>query len=64
MFCILLANLRKRVKIPYNLLEVNNDFEGKYNVVPKRDKGCLPTLSSVATKRNLTPKSPCQTIFI
>ena len=31
MFCILLANLRKRVKIPYNLLCVNEDFEGKRN---------------------------------
>ena len=29
MFCILLANLRKRVKIPYNLLSVNEHFEGK-----------------------------------
>ena len=31
MFCILLANLRKRVKIPYNLLGVNEYFEGKQN---------------------------------
>ena len=31
MFCILLANLRKWVKIPYNLLGVNEDFEGKHN---------------------------------
>ena len=31
MFCILLANLRKWVKIPYNLLSVNEDFEGKRN---------------------------------
>ena len=31
MFCILLANLRKQVKIPYNLLSVNEDFEGKRN---------------------------------
>ena len=31
MFCILLANLRKQVKIPYNLLGVNEDFEGKRN---------------------------------
>ena len=31
MFCILLANLRKQVKIPYNLLSVNEDFEGKHN---------------------------------
>ncbi len=29
MFCILLANLRKRVKTPYNLLCVNEDFEDK-----------------------------------
>ena len=28
MFCILLANLRKQVKIPYNLLNVNE--EGVY----------------------------------
>lgn len=26
MFCILLANLRKQVKTPYNLLDVNEDF--------------------------------------
>ena len=26
MFCILLANLRKQVKTPYNLLDVNVDF--------------------------------------
>ena len=31
MFCILLANLRKQVKIPYNLLKVNEDFEHKCN---------------------------------
>ena len=31
MFCILLANLRKRVKIPYNLLSVNEYFSGKRN---------------------------------
>ena len=31
MFCILLANLRKWVKIPYNLLSVNEHFEGEYN---------------------------------
>lgn len=31
MFCILLANLRKRVKIPYNLLNVNEDFENERN---------------------------------
>ena len=31
MFCILLANLRKQVKIPYNLLKVNEDFEGELN---------------------------------
>ena len=31
MFCILLANLRKQVKIPYNLLDVNEDFEDKRN---------------------------------
>ena len=31
MFCILLANLRKWVKIPYNLLGVNEDFESKRN---------------------------------
>ena len=31
MFCILLANLRKQVKIHYNLLSVNEDFEGKRN---------------------------------
>lgn len=35
MFCILLANLRKQVKIPYNLLNVNEDFEGKPDA--KRD---------------------------
>ena len=26
MFCILLANLRKQVKTPYNLLDVNSAF--------------------------------------
>lgn len=26
MFYVLLANLRKRVKIPYNLLDVNEDL--------------------------------------
>ena len=31
MFCISLANLRKWVKRPYNLLSVNEDFEGKRN---------------------------------
>ncbi len=31
MFCILLANLRKQVKIPYNLLDVNEHFEGECN---------------------------------
>ena len=31
MFCILLANLRKWVKTPYNLLGVNEDFESKRN---------------------------------
>ena len=31
MFCISLANLGKQVKIPYNLLLVNEDFEGKRN---------------------------------
>ena len=31
MFCILLANLRKQTKIPYNLLSVNEDFECEYN---------------------------------
>ena len=31
MFCILLANLRKWIKTPYNLLSVNDDFEGKRN---------------------------------
>ena len=31
MFCILLANLRKRVKIPYNLLGVNEHLEHKRN---------------------------------
>ena len=35
MFCILLANLRKQVKTPYNLLIVNEDFEGKPDA--KRD---------------------------
>ena len=29
MFCILLANLRKWVKIPYNLLKVNEHFSDK-----------------------------------
>ena len=29
MFCILLANLRKQVKTPYNLLNVNEHFENK-----------------------------------
>ncbi len=28
MFCILLANLRKRVKTPYNLRQVNCGFSG------------------------------------
>ena len=32
MFCILLANLRKWVKIPYNLLGVNEHFTGECNV--------------------------------
>ena len=31
MFCILLANLRKQAKTPYNLLSVNEVFEGKHN---------------------------------
>ena len=31
MFCISLANLRKWVKIPYNLLGVNEYFSGKRN---------------------------------
>ncbi len=31
MFCILLANLRKWIKTPYNLLGVNEDFENKCN---------------------------------
>ena len=31
MFCISLANLRKWVKIPYNLLKVNEDFECERN---------------------------------
>ena len=31
MFCISLANLRKWVKIPYNLLKVNEHFEGERN---------------------------------
>ena len=31
MFCILLANLRKQVKIPYNLLNVNEHFEHERN---------------------------------
>ena len=31
MFCISLANLRKWVKIPYNLLWVNEHFEGEHN---------------------------------
>ena len=31
MFCISLANLRKWVKIPYNLLGVNEHFESKCN---------------------------------
>lgn len=31
MFCISLANLRKWVKIPYNLLGVNEDFESERN---------------------------------
>ena len=31
MFCISFANLRKWVKIPYNLLKVNEDFEGERN---------------------------------
>ena len=31
MFCILLANLRKQAKTPYNLLSVNEDFEGERN---------------------------------
>ena len=29
MVCILLANLRKQVKTPYNLLNVNEDFESE-----------------------------------
>ena len=53
MFCILLANLRKQVKIPYNLLGVNEHFEYKcntkfsppaLNVYKKRDfKACEAT---------------------
>ena len=31
MFCILLANLRKQVKTPYNLLGVNEDFKDERN---------------------------------
>ena len=31
MFCILLANLRKQVKIPYNLRKVNEDFKTERN---------------------------------
>ena len=31
MFCILLANLRKQAKTPYNLLGVNEHFEGERN---------------------------------
>ena len=31
MFCILLANLRKQAKMPYNLLLVNEHFENKRN---------------------------------
>ena len=31
MFCISLANLRKWVKIPYNLLSVNEHFNDKPN---------------------------------
>ena len=31
MFCILLANLRKQVKIPYNLLCVNEHFKSEHN---------------------------------
>ncbi len=31
MFCILLANLRKQVKVPYNLLGVNEHFEHERN---------------------------------
>ena len=31
MFCILLANLRKQVKILYNLQSVNEDFEDERN---------------------------------
>ena len=30
MFCILLANLRKQAKTPYNLLSVNEHFEGEH----------------------------------
>ncbi len=36
MFCILLANLRKQVKTPYNLLCVNEDFEQERNAVIAR----------------------------
>ena len=31
MFCILLANLRKWIKTPYNLLDVNEHFESEHN---------------------------------
>ena len=46
MFCILLANLRKRVKILYNLLCVNEDFEVKPDA--KRASQMLQKLYNVS----------------
>ena len=36
MFCISLANLRKWVKIPYNLLSVNEEFSDKPDAADDR----------------------------
>lgn len=62
MFCILLANLRKQVKIPYNLLGVNEHFEDECNakitlldnflLLPmERSKVCITTLPARFTHR-------------
>ena len=62
MFCILLANLRKWVKIPYNLLGVNEHFEGEHNFAIKvSTRACAMSNRSKVklSLYRLTPKSPC-----
>ena len=53
MFCILLANLRKRVKIPYNLLCVNEDLEGEHNVAFKRGQRVLAHFAERSNEKKL-----------